>query len=136
MSANNLLDRQPAAALVVLEFDAARHAVEVDAAQGVQQQLLPARVAVRKVAETPVRLLLLLLLPLSARAGRRLLGLFVAFVQLVDDSLDRLGRRPHRVVSVAVELRIRVAPLLVVLFLVLLRRLPITKIKYKRVCKS
>ncbi len=60
----------------------------------------------------------LLWLPLP-RTRCLLLGLFVAFVQLVDDRLDRLSGRPDGVVSVAMELRIGIASLLVVLFLVL-----------------
>lgn len=44
-------------------------------------------------------------------------------MQLVYDVLDGGGRRPNRVVRVAVKLRVRVASLLVVLLLVLLGRL-------------
>ena len=73
---NDLLHRQPAAAFVILEFDSAlqqpkqhnyleaksrtgrlayRDAVKVDAAQSVQQELLPSRDAVNEIVSSAVR---------------------------------------------------------------------------------
>ena len=60
------------------------------------------------------------------RGGGRRRGaanLFVPLVEPVNDTLDGCSRRPDGVVRVAVELRVRVASLPIVLGLVLLGRL-------------